>query len=370
MTFKPPRVLHVISRLSYYGAENVVDALVRELHGQGYPVGVLAMYESPNASLAAPFPYYSIARRGRGDLGFFSRMLRAVRDFKPDIVHTHVHNGKYWGRLAALAAGVRTIVHTEHDSAFRAHPLAVLGNHLLHPRTRRIVTFTPSHRAALLRGEPVSKKQLVTIPNGIADARAAGDAPTIRALLGERCGSPIVAHVGRLRVVKNQRLALEAFALFARDFPHATLALIGEGEQRAMLETLRDELALGDRVHFLGFRPDARALLESADALLVTSTNEAMPLAVLEALMGGVPVATTPWPGAGDILAGGTLASISSDYSPHSVAQTLASLFTDANVPARTAAATRFAREYYGIARCAQLHRELYESLCPSTGSG
>ena len=90
-----------------------------------------------------------------------------MRRCKPDVVHTHMHNGKYWGRLAALAAGVPAIVHTEHNSEFGApRAFRPLGR-LLAARTTAFVAFSQTHRAALAADEAIPLERIAVIPNGI-----------------------------------------------------------------------------------------------------------------------------------------------------------------------------------------------------------
>ena len=64
------------------------------------------------------------------DLLFLARMIGELRRLRPDVVHTHAHHGRYWGRLAAVLAGVPLIVHTEHNSELRPPPPRALFDSL------------------------------------------------------------------------------------------------------------------------------------------------------------------------------------------------------------------------------------------------
>ncbi len=362
MAPKSPRVLHIISRRSYYGAENVVNVLVQGLHERGLVVGLASFYPSPNQDSAPEYPYFPVNRRGRTDLTFFPRLVGAIRSFAPDIVHTHVHNGKYWGRVAAIAAGVPIIVHTEHNSDFRAHPLAYLVNRfILNPKTARTIAFTRYQAEALRRAESIRGDRLVVIPNGISSPPPT--AVTLRELFLPTKAAPVIAHVGRLSAVKNQTLALHAFAEFLPSRPDAHLVFIGDGADRANLQALQRELHLEDRVHFAGFRSDARALLGTADLLLVTSQNEAMPIAVLEALFAGVPVVSTPWSGVEEILEEGRLGVIAESMKPSAVASALVRAIADPESPARTKLARATAESRYSVGAYVEAHKGLYETL-------
>jgi glycosyltransferase involved in cell wall biosynthesis len=89
---------------------------------------------------------------------------------------------------------------------------------------------------------------------------------------------------------KDHPTLISAFAKVADAFPEAVLLLIGTGAQRGELEALARNLACHDRIHFLGPRPDARRLLGLLDAYVHPSRGEGFGLAVVEAMLAGVPV--------------------------------------------------------------------------------
>lgn len=317
-----PRVLHIISSLSTYGAERFVAALVDGLRTE-IDVAVMTMY-SPRPEIARRFAgrLIDVARQGRGDLGFFGRMVAGIRAFRPDIVHTHVHNGKYWGRLAALVAGVPAIVHTEHNSDFRASFPVRLATTVLHAKTARIIAFSRGHAARIAAAERVPLDRFAVLANGISPHRPALD----RAAACEQLGGgerAIVVHVGRLMPVKNQVLAIAAFAASPSLRARARLVLVGDGPDEAALRAAAAEGGVAGDVRFAGYRDDVLDLLPGADVVVLTSRNEAMPLVALEAMFARIPIVTVPWDGSDELFESGRLAAIAPDYEPAHLAQTL-----------------------------------------------
>ncbi len=362
-----PRVLHIVSRLGTYGAENFVRELALAQGSMGMRAAVLTMYDSP----LPPQPGLTelpVRRGGADRLTFLPRLIGTIRAFRPDLVHTHVHNGKYWGRAAAIAAGVRAIVHTEHNSEYRFGAVARLGNRILHPLTNRVAVFTQTQAAALLQAEPLRPDQLAVIPNGICPAppASASDRARVRSLLGLSPDDVVVFHVGRFEAVKNQHLALRVLARLATSLPQARLVFLGDGYDRPRLERECDALGLRACVTFLGFQPNVRELLAAADALLVTSTNEAMPIAALEAFFAGVPVVSTPWSGADEVLRGA--GEIAEGWLPIDVERALVGIVTDpVRRRQRIERGLQLANERYGIGSTVMAYRRLYDEVLSST---
>jgi glycosyltransferase involved in cell wall biosynthesis len=356
------RVLHVIADLGSYGAERFLALLVRTLRDPDIELAVMTIYSTPGGAPELGVPVLDVARRGRYDLAFLPRMIGRMRAWKPDVVHTHMHNGKYWGRIAALASGVKTLVHTEHNSEFGAPGAFRLVNRALIARTDAVVAFSQTHRAALAARESIPLERIVVIPNGIALAPLdGGERERARAALGAHDGERILLHVGRLSAVKNQQLAIEALALLP---PPARLVFAGEGADRAALESLARERGVAARVTFLGYRTDAAALIAGADAALVTSLNEAMPLAVIEAMAAGAPLASVPWHGAREMLGEGAFGTLAADYTPDALAAAVRAVLDDPSAARERADRARaFAREEYDIATTARRHAALYREL-------
>jgi glycosyltransferase involved in cell wall biosynthesis len=362
------RVLHVIADLGTYGAERLLALLLNNLRDGDLQLAVMTVYSSPEGAASLTVPVFDVARRGRYDLAFFPRMVGTMRRWKPDIVHTHMHNGKYWGRFAALAAGVPTIVHTEHNSEFGAPGVFRLANRVLVPRTDAVIAFSPVHRDALAGDEGIPLERIAVIPNGIELARLPADARArARAAMGASETERLLVHVGRLSPVKNQRLAMETLRLLPGQ---VRLVFVGDGPDRAALEAAAAELGVADRTTFLGFRDDAALLVAGADVALVTSRNEAMPLAVIEAMVAGAPLVSTPWAGAAAMLGAGRYGLLARAATPDALADAVREVFDrPGEAAARAADAAEHAAAEFDIATQAARYAALYRELSARTRS-
>lgn len=237
---------------------------------------------------------------------YFWKFWRMLRKERVRALHVHHFGTMILCGIPARLAGIKRIVMTEHG----------LETLLARPETRKLATrhcryasditvVEPRQLEYFHRelGFPVAK--LHCIPNGV---RAAFKTPTLaqnkRRELG--IGADVFAffYVGRLNPIKDLGTMLDAFAALPADISLRTrLYLVGDGPDRAMLETRRNALGLGERVTFLGARSDVSEVLMVADAFVMSSTSEGLPMALLEAMAAGVPCIATAVGGIPDLFA-------------------------------------------------------------------
>jgi glycosyltransferase involved in cell wall biosynthesis len=104
---------------------------------------------------------------------------------------------------------------------------------------------------------------------------------------------PVVIGIGRLVAQKNFRLLIDAFALVKRDHPTARLVILGEGEERGMLEAQIRRLGLQQSVSLPGFVDNPYACLARARVFVLSSDFEGLPTVLIESLAVGTPVVST-----------------------------------------------------------------------------
>ena len=110
-------------------------------------------------------PLIDLRRRRRGDYGYFPALVSTLRELRPDIVHAHLHTGQYPGRIAALLAGVPSIVLTVHGHE-PGGPIRWALDRVLHARTARFVVFTQNQRQRYAHEQRVPGERIAVIPNG------------------------------------------------------------------------------------------------------------------------------------------------------------------------------------------------------------
>jgi glycosyltransferase involved in cell wall biosynthesis len=129
----------------------------------------------------------------------------------------------------------------------------------------------------------VNPARISIVHNGISVAADAIPSTT------RATGAHSIATVARLVEQKGHRVLIEAL----KGLPDVSLVIVGDGPLRAALESMTREWGVADRVVFLGEVSDVPAVLAKAELFVLTSFNEGLPLAVLEAMAAGLPVVAT-----------------------------------------------------------------------------
>jgi len=222
------------------------------------------------------------------------KVRRALRELRPDVVHTHQLATLLYGGAAARSLGVPVVVHTEHG---REPYASRLKTRLLGRTAARFCDLfyclTADMAGEVRAARVVPDRKLRVIHNGIDVAKfqsVTDDAAATRASLGIPADAPLIGTVGRLSEVKRQDVLIRAFARVRQTVPTAHLVLVGDGPLLKELQSLAAALDVADAVHFAGYQPHSGPFLRAMDVFALTSRSEGMPQAVLEASVMGLPV--------------------------------------------------------------------------------
>lgn len=241
-------------------------------------------------------------------------LVRTIRRFRPDIVHTHTAKAGFLGRQAALLAGESRprLVHNFHGHVLEGYfgPLkTALYRGLerrLGQRSDVLVGVSEATVADLVRLGVAPLERFRVIPLGLdltpyerIDARRRAEA---RAALGLAEDEVAIAFVGRVVPIKRLDLMLRALAAAAAVEPRLRLLVVGDGSERRALEILAAQLGIADHVDFLGYRRDLVPVFAAADLGAISSDNEGTPVSLIEAAAAGLPAVATDVGGVSDVV--------------------------------------------------------------------
>ncbi|RJX16943.1 MAG: glycosyltransferase family 1 protein [Ammonifex sp.] len=293
------RVLHVIGGGEFGGAERHILTLFRTIDPEEAVLEAVSLFEVPFAPIAreAGMRVTVIPMGNKLDLRVIFRLRHLLRTNEYGLVHTHGVRANLLGRLAVQGLGL-PVVTTVHSLIFQDYPhpvsraLNVLSERLTSPLTAHFITVS-NYLAASLIKSGVPRQKITVVYNGMDLRPGTAKPQTLRERYSVPEGAPLIATVGRLHRVKGHRYFVEAAALVLERYPEACFLIIGSGPERALLEDKVDRLGLRGSVFFTGFIKDVERYYPEFQALVLASLSEGLPLTVLEALAGGVPVVAT-----------------------------------------------------------------------------
>jgi glycosyltransferase involved in cell wall biosynthesis len=241
-------------------------------------------------------PVISLGRTPGFHPSLARRLARVIREQQVNVVHCHHYSPYVYGWLATWLAPAQ-LVFTEHGRLSDAPPSRKrkLVNPLLALRRGRIRAVSADLREHMIAEGFPSRRVGVTY-NGIEPGHrpSAAERQAARAALGLPADAFVVGTVGRLDPVKNLPLLLQAHADLAARHPHLKTVIVGDGPERASLQTRVSELGACDSVVFAGYRQDVRFLMAAFDLYANCSTYEGVSLTILEAMATALPVIATP----------------------------------------------------------------------------
>ena len=230
-----------------------------------------------------------------------ARIRVKYNPFGPMMVHSH---GARAGLLARMVMprGIRNI-YTEHrwDYDFKlSNPINNWMQKWLLKRMNfksdLVIAVSSSVKDFLIKEKLASGKRIVVIPNAV-------NLTSLQPIkIKEKITHPIIGTIGNLKSVKGQEYLIRAMKDIVKDFPLATLEIIGEGEERGNLEGLIRKLELEHNVSLLGYKENPMPFMRHWNVFVLPSIAETFGIVLLEAASVGLPIVATKVGGIPDII--------------------------------------------------------------------
>jgi len=347
------RVLHTESSTGWGGQEIRILTEARGMLDRGHEVTLVTPAEAQIAPAAEargiPTVRLPIARKDlRGLVAMRGWLAANARRF--DLINTHSSTDSWLVAASRLSIWCAPpIVRTRHVST-------AVNNHLptrwlYQSATRHIVTTGEALRRQLHRDNRYDLARMTSVRTGIDLNRFQ---PRDRAVARAQAGlaeRPTLGILATLRDWKGHVQLLQAWNALRNDFPHWQLLIVGDGPQRASLETLASQLSLGDTARFVGNQDDAPLWLCCMDVFCLPSYgDEGVPQGLMQAMACGVPAVSTPIGAIAEALQDGATGFMTPPRDAEHLARTLRRLLSDSALRERfSAASVEYARRNFGI---------------------
>lgn len=380
-------ILHIITDLTTGGAELMLERLVlhqsREGRHDHRVISLRTLGQVGPRLQAAGIPVEAMGMIGLGGLAAgFVRLVRRIRELRPDVVQTWMYHSDLIGGLAARLAGAKRVLWGVR--IMDISPALGVSRSLIWSRKicarlsrslpRRIVYVAESARKV---HEPLGydPEKSVVIPNGYSVPSpddAAQWRQRLRAELGLADGAVLIGCAGRFSPQKNYSGFVAAAAETSRRFPQARFLILGREmtwENEELAGWIR-EAGLADRFQLLGERANVLEWLSALDIFALFSLGEGFPNVVAEAMSVSIPCIVTDVGDSALLLDGSGILIKSQDLK--GLTSALERLITAGDGERRSLgeAGRRRVESFFSLSAVAERYSKLYEEVTSEDGGG
>jgi len=248
----------------------------------------------------------------RRDATSYFALKRILREFRPDVVHTHSAKAGFLGRLAAASLGVRAVIHTVHGAPFHPHQNA--GSRALFRwcewyaarHCHALISVADAMTDLMVKAGVAPREKFTTIYSGMdvePFLHADEHRQSIRAHLGYEPQHVVIGKIARLFHLKGHEDVIQAAVEVVKVNPNVQYLFIGDGILRDKLQMQIDAAGMTQHFHFAGLVPPSEIpeYVGAMDILVHASLREGLARALPQALIAGKPVVSYDIDGAREV---------------------------------------------------------------------
>jgi len=371
------KVLRIIARMNVGGPAVQITSLMRGLDPLKFTHKLITGYCEDDESdyldsTATDITVERVKGLGRSinlfsDLLCVFRIIKIIREFKPDIVHTHTAKAGVIGRIASVLSGHKSKrIHTFHGHLLSGYFSPFKTRiYVLLERTFSLITYKFICVGSRVRDNLINEgignpNKFLVFPPGVEkpiifDRQVAADQ------LGLLSNRLHCLYLGRITTIKRPDRLIQIAAILKNKNVDLTFLIAGEGD--LFKETKNSAEQLNLPFIFLGWQHDIDALFSVADILVMTSDNEGTPLSIVQAQLSGVPVVSTNVGSVSEVLLDG-VSGFLTNLEPCQIAEKIEFLVTNSNQRKQMGAAGfDFASNKFSPERLVMDHHQLYKDL-------
>jgi glycosyltransferase involved in cell wall biosynthesis len=310
--------------------------------------------------------------RGVPDPRGLVRLVRLLRSWKPDVLHSHMVHANLMARVLRLFVPIPAVVSTIHNIN-EGGRLRMAAYRLTNGLVDQMTIVSQAAADRFVRDGIVPRELLTVVPNGVDTDKfrnvIAGTRESLRLSLGLEPEFVWLA-VGRFETAKDYPNMLRGFARVHERCPQAVLLLVGRGSAQGETEALAQALDLGKGVRFLGVRHDVPELMSAADGYIMSSAWEGMPIVLLEAAAAGLPIVATRVGGNHEVVCDEESGFLVPPRDPDALGQAMLRVIGLSPAQRRSMGerGRKHVQTHYGLSRVVDRWEELYREVLARKG--
>ena len=312
------KVIQIVTRMNTGGVAVLISELVAGMDSEKFEVHLItgSCSHGEEDYLRARgldlkqivIPSMQRSLRPFQDLKALLQIARELKRLRPDIVHTHTSKAGLLGRVASQIATPKVrVIHTFHGHLLHGYfskpatQFVTFSERALARISDILISMGNEVKANLLEAKIGKPQQFQVAFPGVRENKPNPNNLEAAKFKEEHLQNVIFTFVGRLSPIKRCDRIIETAILISNHVPAPYFLIIGDGESRKSLETQ----ASGLPITFLGWESHTEDWLKISDAAILLSDNEAVPLAMIEAGLAGLPVIATNVGSMGDVVENG-----------------------------------------------------------------
>lgn len=370
----PIRVMQVIARMNVGGPAVLVADLMRNFDPDLVNAVLVTGYCDENEAdyldeVAKDVAAIRLPGLGRSisivkDLNAFFLLIREIRKFEPNVIHSHTAKAGALGRLAGLIAAPQAKrVHTFHGHLLHGYfgtgktKTVIFIEKLLARKSHRLVAIGSKVKKDLLEVGIGNESQYEVIFPGLQTLKIQSKSDA-RLRLNLNTETTYLVFVGRLTKIKRPDRLLEIAQTLKNRFPNVHILVAGAGELFESSKNIADIEELP--MTFLGWRNDIELILSASDIAILCSDNEGIPLTLIQAAQAGLPIVSTNVGSISDIVINGETGLLT-EVSSEALVNAISKLIADPSLSAKLGKAGQDrANKYFSSKVMVKHHESLY----------
>ena len=365
------KILHINTERTWRGGEQQTLNLLKGLKKRDIASHLICQPGCPMEQRAkkAEITVLPVAMRGEVDLLASYRLRAHIKRFKYDIIHSHTSHAHTLAFFASLGTRTRLLVSRRVDFSIFRHSFLHLSGIKYRFMTDYYIAISHRIKDVLVR-DGIPGQRIFVVHSGIDPERFT--AVSMEHLIPEfnlKSNEPVVVNVAHLAGHKGQQYLVRAIPLVLTKIPAARFFVVGEGELMNELQALAASLGLNKRLIFTGFREDVGAFYHVADLFVMSSAQEGLGTAVIDALALGKPVVATNSGGIPEVILDGETGRLVAPGDPAALAEGIVELLTNPERAKRMARrGQEMVRQKFSVEAMVDKNVEVYHQILAAGG--